>query len=245
MSKFSDLRVVCTLARRTFSHTVESPIAFICAVFFYGFIGLIFSPQFFANNNASIDGVGALAPWLLWFVVPALTMGLISDEIRSGTFEHLSTLPLRDWEIVLGKFKGFALFAFFLIGGLVFYPLLIASLAHPGVGLDWGASLGTLLGLLLICFFYGAMGLFASSLAKNQVVAFILGVIFCTFFFFIGQFSGLFPGFLSQVADFLGVGVHLNTLSRGVFDIRDFLYFGSMTFLFLYFSVIRLSSRRF
>src|SRR5438477_10944497 len=99
-----DARILWTLARRTFRHAVESPIAYVVAIFFYGFVGSVFGLNYFLNNQASMSGIGFISPWALWFVVPALTMGLISDELRSGTFESLSTLPVRDWEIVLGKF---------------------------------------------------------------------------------------------------------------------------------------------
>ncbi|MCB4756595.1 MAG: ABC transporter permease subunit [Elusimicrobia bacterium] len=245
MAKFIDWRVVLTLSFRTFRHSIESPIAYVVAIFFYGFIGTIFAPQFFMNGTASIEGVGMLAPWILWFVIPALTMGLISDEIRSGTFEPLSTLPLRDWEIVLGKFLGFAGLVALVIGGLLFYPFIITFLTSHPQGVDWGASIGLLAGLYFVCLLFGAMGLFASTLTKNQVVALILGMILCTIFFLLGQFYGLFPGVLSQLADFVGVGSHLNTLSRGVWDLRDLLYFASVILFFLYLSVLRLSTRRF
>ncbi|OVE78166.1 hypothetical protein BVX98_01125 [bacterium F11] len=237
--------VIKTIAFRTFRHSIESPVAYIVAIFFYGFIGWIFGSEFLDNNQATINSVGVIAPWILWFVIPALTMGLISDEIRSGTFESLSTLPVRDWEIVLGKYLGFAILAAFLIMGLGFYPIFISFLTDHPMGMDWGSSIGILVGLLLLCLLYGALGIWASSLAKNQVVALILGNVFCTFFFFIGQFYHLIPGIFSQLADFLGIVSHLQTMGRGVWDFRDFFYFGSMIFIFLYFTVQRLSTRRF
>lgn len=240
-----DPKNIMTLAGRTFRHLIESPIAYVVAVFFYGFVGGIFGLQFFINANASIDSIGGIAPWVLWFVIPALTMGLISEELRSGTFEHLSTLPLRDWDIILGKFLGYALLALILIGGLFLYPLVASFLTKAPQHLDWGASLGILAGLYFLCLFYGAMGLFASCLAKNQVVALIIGMTFCTFFFFLGQFMGLLPSFLSGFVEWMGVNSHLETLARGVWDLRDLVYFGSMTGLFLYFASIRLSTRRF
>ncbi len=245
MQNFLDWNIIRALAMRTFRHSIESPIAYVVAIFFYGFVGGIFGMDFFTNNQGSIEGVGVIAPWLLWFVVPALTMGLISEELRSGTYEQLSTLPIRDWEIVLGKFIGFALLSLCLVLGLAFYPLVIAFITDGVRGLDWGATLGVLAGLYLLMLVYGAMGLYASSMAKNQVVALIMGMIFCTILFFIGQFYFHFPGFLSRVADFAGVVSHLNTLNRGVWDLRDLLYFLSVTFIFLYFTVQKLTARRF
>jgi len=240
-----DGSLVWTLAKQTLRNSFESPIAYVVAIFFYGFIGGIFGLNFFLNDQGSIDGIAGITPWVLWFVIPALTMGLISDEIRSGTFENLATLPIRDWEIVLGKYLGFSILVFFLIFGLLFYPIVVCFLTDYAKGIDWGASLGILGGLYLLSLFYGAMGLFSSTLAKNQVVVLIIGMIFCTFFFFIGQFYALFPGMAAPAAGFLGVSSHMETLGRGVWDLRDVFYFGSFIFLFLTFSVQRLSLRRF
>ena len=245
MSKVLDCHIVKTIARRTFRHLVESPIAYVVAIFFYSFVGGIYGAHFFRNNQAAVDGIGMIAPWLLWFVVPALTMGLISEETRSGTFESLSTLPIRDWEIVLGKYLGFAMLALILIVGLGFFPVLVSMLTDHPNGIDWGSAMGMLAGLFLLTLFYGSMGLWASSLMKNQVVVLILGMILCTLFFFLGQFYALFPGVLAQMADFFGISSHMETLLRGVFDLRDLFYFSSMVFIFLYFTVQRLSTRRY
>lgn len=245
MSRQLDIRILLALAGRTIRQSVESPIIYVVAFFFYGFVGTIFGLNFFLNNQASVDGIGSIAPWALWFVIPALTMGLISEELRSGTFEQLATLPIKDWEIVLGKFLGFAGLIFLLVLGLLFFPLIVSFISQKGMGIEWGPTLGVLAGVFLLCLTYGAMGIFASSLTKKQVVAFITGTVLCTIFFFVGQFYSFFPGILSRIADFLGVVSHLNTLSRGVWDARDLFYFLSLILLFLYFTVQRLATRRF
>ena len=245
MNDLIDFSILWSLARRTFSQYMKSPVAYVVAIFFYGFLGAIFGGNFFVTNQASIDGVGQLAPWVLWFVVPALTMSLLSEELRLGTFESLATLPVRDSEIVLGKFLGFALLALVLVGGLLFYPILISFVTLNRNGIDWGGTFGILAALYGLILFYGAMGLFASSLARNQVVALIIGMIFCTIFFMIGLFFTLFPGFLGMFADFLGVNSHVTSLSRGVIDIRDVFYFASMSTIFLYLTIQKLTTRRF
>ncbi len=237
--------VLSALAGRTFRHAVESPLAYVVAIFFYGFVGGIYGLNFFQNNQASVSELAAVTPWVLWFVIPALTMGLLADEVRSGTFEQLATCPVRDGEIVLGKFLGFAALALLIITGLIFYPVVVRLVTDHPTGLDWGACAGMLAGLFLVSLFYGAMGIFASSLARNPVVALIIGMIFCTFFFFIGQFYTFFPGPMARIADFFGVVSHLDVLAKGVWDLRDLLYFASMTAIFLYFTVQRLQTRRF
>lgn len=240
-----DFRNIWTIAVRTFRQYVESPMAYVVAFFFYGFIGGVFGAQFLSQGHSGIMHLAMLSPWVLWFVVPALAMGLIADELRLGTFEHLATHPLRDWEIVLGKYLGFSLFMVLLIGGLIFYPLFGTLLTEHPLGLDWGVAIGVLVGLLLLSLFYGAIGLFASSLVKNQVVALIIGMIFCTFFFFVGQLMIILPLSLVGAAEWLGINSHMDTITRGVWDLRDLMYFFSLTGLFLYFAALRLSTRRF
>jgi len=245
VNKFLDWRVIWALGRRTLIQYFESLIAYGVAMFVYGLTGGIFAFSFFLNKTASIQGIRVIAPWSLWFFVAALTMGLISEEIKSGTFEQLSTLPLRDWEIVIGKYLGYAGLCLILVLGFLFYPILVSLLALPGQGFDWGETVGILSSLYLLSLAFGAMGMYASSLSRNQVVSFVIGVTLTSFFFFIGQFYTFFPGFLAQVADFLGILSHLQTLGRGVWDLRDLLYFLSMIIIFLYFTVQRLATRRF
>jgi ABC-2 type transport system permease protein len=245
MSERPNFDVINAVARRTFRQMVESPIAYVVGIFFYGFLGSIIGGNYFLTNQAEISALTSLAPWILWFVVPALTMGLFSEEFRLGTFEHLATLPLSDWQIVTGKYLGFVRLAAIGVAGLSFFALIVALTVQSQIGIDWGATIGVLAGLFLLCLVYGAIGLFASSLTRNQVVALILGMVFCTFLFFIGQFYSSFPGVFARLADFLGVVSHLGTLSRGVWDIRDLLYFASLIFFFLYLTVQRLSTRRF
>ena len=172
-------------------------------------------------------------------------MGLLSEEMKSGTFESLSTLPVTDTEIVSGKYLGFAAIAAALVGGLLVHVVIIAVTVNPGVGIDWGGAVGTLAGLYLLCLAFGAVGLFASSVAKSQVVAVILALIFCTFFFMVGQFYSMLPGSLARLADFLGTSSHLESLGRGVWDLRDLAYFASLSGFFLFLTVQRLSTRRF
>jgi ABC-2 type transport system permease protein len=240
-----DRRVICAIAGRTLRNAVESPIAYVAGLFFYSLVGALFAVGYFVQNQAGIESVNAIAPWGLWFVIPVLTMGLFSDEMRSGTYESLATLPVSDTEIVLGKFFGFAALALLLIGGLFFFVIVAAVTAQPGIGIDWGSAIGTLAGLYFVSLTFGAMGLFASSLVKSQVVAVIIALIFCTALFLVGQFYAFFSGGLARLADFLGVMSHLNALSRGVWDLRDLFYFASVVGFFLFLTVQRLSTRRF
>lgn len=240
-----DGRVVCAIASRTFRNTVESPIAYVAGVFFYSLVGCIFALNYFIQNQAGIETVASIAPWGLWFVIPVLTMGLFSDEMRSGTYESLATLPVSDTEIVLGKYIGFAGVAFLLILGLSFFVVVAAMTAQSGIGLDWGAVIGTMASLFFLSLSFGAVGAFASSLAKSQVVAVIVALTICTAFFLSGQFYTLLPGWSARFVDFLGVASHMGTLNRGVWDLRDLFYFVSLGGFFLFLTVQRLTTRRF
>lgn len=243
MAEMLDFRVVLTLAARTWRQITRSPLAYVAAAFFFGFTGVLFTVPYFAAGLVSVAMVGVAANWVLWFVVPALAMNLLADEIKTGTFEVLATLPVRDAEIVLGKFLGLAAFLFMLVLGLGLFPVL--SWLTSANGLDWGHAAGTLASVFLTGLLYAALGLFASSLTRNPVVALILGVLFSTVFFFAGQLASALPGAAAAVADGLGVVSHGEMLSKGVFDIRDILYFLSFTAFFLHVTVQRLVTRRF
>ncbi len=153
VDKMCGFSSVLTLAKRTLSQFIESPIIYVVAVFFYGFVGFVFGINYFMGNQVSIEGIGQISVWVLWFVVPAVTMGLVSEELRTGTFEQLATLPIEDWQIVVGKFLGFAGLSFLLVGGLVFYPLVLSFTAQPHLGLELGPTLGVLAGLYFLMLF--------------------------------------------------------------------------------------------
>ncbi|MBI5623021.1 MAG: ABC transporter permease subunit [Elusimicrobia bacterium] len=244
MTPVLQVRAVLALAQREFKGYFESPAAYVAMVVFYLVSGYLFTATLFLSNMATISGLAEAMPLLLTFLVPALTMGLLSEELKSGTFETLATLPLEDWDIALGKFLGFCGVHLVTVAGLAFYPVLLRLLAAPGAGLDWGEASGILLGLLLMGLMYGAIGLFASSLSRSQVVSFVIAFLFCFIFFMAGNLARFAPGAASTLMEFVGVDSHLDTLAKGVLDTRDLLYFASITFAFLYLTVVRLQSRR-
>jgi ABC-2 type transport system permease protein len=170
-------------------------------------------------------------------------MGLLAEELRAGTFETLATSPLEDWDIVLGKYLGFAALHGLLVAGLLFFPVCVSLLAAPP-GLDWAAALGALLALLLLGLLFGAIGLFASSSTRSQAAAFLVSFALCFSLFACGKVSALLPGAAGELARWAGVDSHLAALSKGVLDTRDLAYFltGSAAFLFL--AVQRLEARR-
>lgn len=181
-----------------------------------------------------------LAPWIFLFLIPAITMKSFSEEYKQGTLELLLTRPITRWQLVLGKFLGsFTLILLALLPTLL-YVLTIYELGMPEGNLDSGAITGSFLGLVLLASCYSTIGIFASSLTQNQIVAFILGVFLCFFFFF--AFDALAELDLLRVGAFgledLGINSHYESISRGVVDTRDLVYF--LSFIFFFLSITRL-----
>ena len=242
---FFQTHAVKALAARTLRWYFESPSAAVTLFVFYLLTGYIFAAPLFLVKAASLRGLVDFVPLLLAFLVPALTMGLLADELKSGTFESLATLPLEDWDIVLGKYLGFAALHLVCVAGLLFFVAVLDLCVSPSVGLDWGEMFGTLAGLACTGLAFGAVGLFASSLGRNQVVAFVAAFLVCFVLFMLGKSAALLPGSIGTAVEYLGLDSHLDTLAKGVLDSRDLVYFGSLIFAFLYLTVQRLQSRRF
>jgi ABC-2 type transport system permease protein len=183
-----------------------------------------------------------LAPWILIFLIPAVTMRSFSDEKKQGTLELLLTKPISLWEIVNGKFLGAFLLIVMAILPTFIYVAVIYNLGAPEGNIDMGSTLGSYFGLLFLIGAYSAIGIFTSSISENQIVCFIIAVFLCFFFYF--GFEGLasiVPSFSSIIAYF-GMQDHYKSMSRGVIDTRDVIYFVSVAVLFLSFTVFNLKS---
>ena len=183
-----------------------------------------------------------LSPWILIFLIPSVTMRSFSDEKKQGTLELLLTKPLSIWQIVNGKFLGAMLLIVMAIIPTFIYAYVISSLGMPEGNIDMGSTIGSYFGLLFLIAAYSAIGIFTSTLSDNQIVAFIVAVFLCFFFYF--GFEGL-ASILPAVATFvsgLGMQDHFKSMGRGVIDTRDILYFVSITILFLSFTVYKLKS---
>jgi len=198
------------------------------------------------SGYASLDGLFALAPMLFLFLCSAITMRLFAEENQQGTLEMLFARPVSKLSLVLGKaLSGWLLVIIALIGTLVWY-FSIKMLAVPVGNVDSGAFWGSFIGLLLLSCVYVSIGVFASSIAGNQVVAFMISAVLC-FAFFIGfNFVGaLFSnGATSQFISSIGIDYHYKSISRGVIDSRDLLYFLVVSAIFLFFSKIILEKQR-
>ncbi len=224
-----------------------SPMGYLVMAIFLILNGLflwVFDGNYNILNSgfADLTPFFTISPWILIFLIPAVTMRSFSDEQKQGTLELLLTKPISTWEIVLGKFFG----AFFLIVITILptliYVYVIALLGMPEGNIDFGSTMGSYFGLLFLVEAYAAIGIFASTLSENQIVAFITAVFLCFFLYF--GFDGLSTLLVEQqdLISKFGMDHHFKSMSRGVIDTRDVGYFLSITFLFLSLTVSKLKT---
>lgn len=224
-----------------------SPIGYLVIAIFLLLNGLflwVFEGDFNIPNSgfADLSPFFTLAPWILIFLIPAVTMRSFSDEKKQGTIELLFTKPLSLWQIVNGKFFGAFLLILIAIIPTLIYVFVLSSLGNPEGNLDFGSTLGSYFGLLFLIGAYTSIGIFTSTLSENQIVAFIISVFLCFVFYF--GFDGIssFAGSFDLVVSSIGMDYHFKSMSRGVLDTRDILYFVSITVVFLSFTVYKLKS---
>ncbi|WP_413512566.1 gliding motility-associated ABC transporter permease subunit GldF [Myroides odoratus] len=224
-----------------------SPIGYLVIIVFLIINGL-FLWVFDGNYNIPQSGFADLspffflAPWVFLFLIPAVTMRSFSEEIKQGTIELLLTKPLSPWQIVLGKFLGVLALVVLAILPTIVYVWVLQEYILAGQTFDLGSVIGSYLGLVFLGAAYVSMGIFASSLTSNQVVSFILAVLFCLVASYGFSMLDTFKAFsgLSK----LGVNAHFSSISKGVIDTRDLLYFISFSAVFLSLTVFRINQLR-
>lgn len=227
------------LLKKEFNSFFASPIAYLVIGVFLLVNGLflwVFKDNFNILNAgfADLNSFFYLAPWLFLFLIPAITMKSFADEFNSGTIEILKTKPLTDWQIVLGKFFAALLLVIIALLPTLTYAYTVYQLGSPIGNLDVGSTVGSYLGLLFLASTYTAVGLFTSTLSNNQIVAFIVSV-FITFALFYGfDAVGSSLGNSGYALQQFGINEHFKSISRGVVDTRDLIYFISVTFFFLF-----------
>ena len=187
------------------------------------------------NGYATMDSLFAIAPWVFLFLVPAITMRMISEEKRTGTLDLLYTRPVTELQIVLAKFlASWALVLLSLVPTLIYFWS-VSRLGSPPGNIDMGGTWGSYIGLLFLGGIYSAIGMFASSLSGNQIVAFIVAV-FLSFLMYLGFdfLSGVAEsGRITLIVSQMGISYHYNSISRGVIDSRDILYFAGVITVFI------------
>lgn len=198
------------------------------------------------KGYADLETFFVLAPWVFMFLVPAVTMKLFSEEKKAGTFELIFTKPVTDMQVILAKYAAALAITFLAIVPTGVYFISVYLLGNPAGNLDVGGTWGSYIGLFLLAAVYVSVGIFASSLTDNSIVAFILSLVF-VFFFFYG-FDAASILFMDKSAEFylqgLSIYRHYKSLSRGVVDTRDLVYFIVVIALFVWATKIKIQSRK-
>jgi len=235
------------ILKKEFNSFFASPIAYLVIGVFLVLNGLflwIFKDEFNILNAgfADLNSFFYLAPWIFLFLIPAITMKSFADEYNNGTIEILKTAPISDWQIILGKFYASLLLVIVALIPTLIYVYTIYQLGNPVGNIDFGSTIGSYIGLLFLASTYVSIGLFTSTLSKNQIVAFLLAV-FITFFFYYGfdAISTTLDTESFAIKKF-GINEHFKSISRGVIDTRDLIYFISITVFFLFITKIKLEN---
>jgi len=240
-----------TLFRKEINGFLNSLIGYIVIVVFLLMTGLflwVFPMQFNIPDYgyANLDGLFILAPFVFLFLIPAITMRSFAEEKKTGTLELLMTQPLSDMQVIIAKLlAGITLVIFSLIPTLIYFYS-VYRLGLPVGNLDSGAIWGSYIGLLFLAAAFVAIGIFASSVSDNQIVSFIVSVFLC-FFFYMGFeliYTFILSGKTGLIIQSLGISAHYTSISRGVIDTRDVIYFLSIIALFVLFTKFSLETRK-
>jgi len=236
------MRNIAAIFQKELRTYFNSTIAYIFIVVFLVISNWLFFRTFFLADRATMRDYFAMLPWLFLFFVPAITMRLWAEEKKLNTMELLMTMPVRDWEVVLGKF----LASLLLLTITILLSLPIALTISTLGDMDPGPVLGGYLGAFLMGAAYLAIGLFISSLTENQIVAFIVSVTLTFALLIVGEsiVVAVVPSWLAPVCEFLGLGSHFDSIGRGVIDSRDIIYYLSLIGFFLFLNVKGIESRK-
>lgn len=232
------------IAKRELNSFFDSLMAYIMLITFLGFSGFftwIYGADIFYIKQASLQSFFGIAFWTLFFFIPAITMKLFAEENRSGTIELLLTRPINDWQVIVGKFTATLLLIITSLALTLPYYFTVASIGSVDHGAVWSGYLG----LILISGAYISIGLFTSSISDNQIVAYLLALFIGIFFQIIFELlaSGM-SGMLGETFSFLSVSTHFESISRGVIDSRDLIYFLSVILIGLFLTEANLIRKR-
>ena len=226
---------VCKKELRQFFSSLTGYIAIIVFLLVNGLVLFVFDDNILDFGYATLDKFFQLAPWILLLLIPAITMRSFADEFKTGTYEILQTRPLTRWQIIGGKYSGCLVVVFIALIPTLVYIFSVQRLSS-GAGLDMGATIGSYIGLFFLAAVFTAISICCSSFTGNAVVAFIASLLGCILLYYgfsaISHLPALANG-PDYYIEILGIDFHYRSISRGLIDTRDIVYFFSMIFLFL------------
>lgn len=230
----------CKIAKRELGAYFTSPIAYIVIAVYLLVSGWFFFSTFFIIGQASMRNFFSLAPFIFAFVIPALTMRLFSEEFNLGTYEILYTMPVTRANIILGKFVASVVFIIIMLLPTLIYAVTISLMGN----LDWGPVWGGYLGSVFLGAGFASIGIFASSITKNQIVAFILACAICYALVLLNNVLFALPNHLINLVSYIGSTSHFNNIAKGIIDTRDLVYFASVCFIGLYAAYVSLQEKQ-
>jgi len=240
-----------TLLKKEINEFFSTITGYIVVLVFLLAIGLfmwVFPGQYnvLDSGYASLDTLFTLAPWIFLFLVPAVTMRMVAEEKKSGTMELLMTRPISDLQIVISKYLAALVLVLIALIPTLIYFYSVYQLGNPVGNVDVAGTVGSYIGLFFLAAIYVSIGIFASSLTSNQIIAFIIAVL-VSFFFYMGFdfLSGMwiFGGIDTFIVD-LGINAHYKSMSRGVIDTRDIVYFLSVIVIFIFLTKTIIQTRK-
>jgi len=234
------MRNTLTIAQRELYAYFVSPIAYVVTAAFLVIGGYLFSLILYFSRQATMRFIFGNLGFILLLIAPMITMRLLAEEHRSGTIELLLTSPVRDWEVVLGKFLACFILFLAIVALTLVYPLVLFIFGNP----DRGPILTGYLSLLLTGGAYLSVGLFTSSLSRNQIVAAVLGIVLLLVLWLADAAGSFVGGTLNSILSYLSLSTHSNDMMRGVIDTKDVIYYLSFIAAFLFLTVRSLESRR-
>lgn len=218
----------------------NSPIAYIVISVFLFMSGWFFTSSLFLQGQSSMDSFMSIAPLFFTFFLPAITMKLFAEELRLGTIEVLTTLPLKDNEIIIAKYLSSVSVLAISIGLTLIFPLTLVIIGK----IDIGEIFCSYLGLLFTGAAFASIGLFASSITRNQIIAFIVSFVLCFMLFIAGKTLGIVPPGLINIVEYISIDSHFNNISKGIIDSRDLVYYSSIIGFFYVLTLSWFSSRK-
>ncbi len=232
---------IWTIAKREIRSYFYTPVAYILITIFLLIAGWFFGSELFLVNEATMRNIFSLTPLIFIFFIPAVTMRSISEEKRAGTIELICSSPVKDSEIVVGKFVAALALLLATIFSTIIYVIILLTLGKP----DGGLIVGGYIGLLLMGASYAAIGIFGSTISKNQIVSFIISFFIIMILYLFDKFMYFIPIWLGSIFQYLSIDYHFQNIARGVIDTRDLIYYFSVIFLFLFFAWQSLTKRKY
>lgn len=228
------------ITKRELQSYFTSPVAYITTALFLILTGIFFYSTFFLNKKAELRNFFSLLPYTFALFIPAITMKLFSEEQKTGSIESLMTLPVTETQVVLGKFFAAFITSCTMLIPTLFYIVTLLFFGKP----DFGPIIGGYIGAIILCATYSAIGIFASSITRNQIIAFFTALGISGFLTMLHLFLIFLPGNIVKIFNFISIVPHFNSIAKGILDTRDIVYFFTLIIFFILLTIKSQEARK-